>query len=1009
MKVAVHAHLHYSDLVDQIARYLGNIPIRFDLFITITEPEAQRKIRSAVRSLAPKARLEVIPVVNQGRDVKPFYTDIAPRLEGYDVIGHIHGKKSSFNRGATSGWLEYLLDALMGNRKVVEAIFDLFERKPEAGLIYPPIFHKLPYWANTWLSNRRWAEELRRRLNLPRLPPTYFSYPAGNMFWARAGALRPLFELRLKATDYPQENGQTDGEIMHALERIVAVSSLAAGYSNYIVRRDGIGVSFVDQREGIDFSAYYANSLDTLQTAILKPGIRVVSFDIFDTLVFRCLSDPEDIFDLMQPQVEKAAGRPVAFRQLRAEADGYLRSRLSAGTDVTLPAIYARIGELLKLSPAETMKLMKLELRLERKFMRPRKSVVKIMEFARSHGKRVILASDMYLDRSFVESMLHTLGITAWQEIYLSSATGWRKDNRTMFPYILQKEGIGPGEMIHIGDNEHSDLQIPADIGITVFHIMRAKELFLQTPLAKSGYPGPWEKLPLFARITLGLQFVRQFDDPFPGSDSLAKPDLHSFGYCYFGPTLLAFTTWVAERAREENIAALYFLARDGDVLIRIYRLLQAWLPGDAAQGIYLEASRRSAGVAFIEHREQLNKLLQPAYPAGALSEFVRVRLGIDLSAYPEIDVRAFGFADIHSAVSIPADLEKIRRFATHLLTVCAPHFQREKERSLGYLKQMGFFEAGDKAVVDIGYSGTLQRILNDVSAPVHGYYMVTYPNIENLLRERQVRADGLFGNRIDPGLKELSIERFSLFYEMVLSAVQGPVVTYTAESDGFHPVYAPVSPDEKDKLLKLPLIHEGILDYCRDALLLLEDHRLVRWDDHPFLLTPFRFFMEHPTAEHLAMLSGYSLDDYYCGQGILYWSPPAACTGNVDHLWKRYVPEAALWADAGPAPVEYGQFANRLEYEIFDWYRQQYEELPAWYKRIGQLFKILKGKKRLRIVLEDVGYVRERATKAQEIQAWYDKEYEVLPRWYKRFGQFVRIAMGKRTWRTTTQSPNTN
>jgi len=44
-------------------------------------------------------------------------------------------------------------------------------------------------------------------------------------------------------------------------------------------------------------------------------------------------------------------------------------------------------------------------------------------------------------------------------------------------------------------------------------------------------------------------------------------------------------------------------------------------------------------------------------------------------------------------------------------------------------------------------------------------------------------------------------------------------------------------------------------------------------------------------------------------------------------------------------------------------------------------------------LVLQNTG-----AQKAKEIQDWYNKEYEVLPLWYKRFGHIIKIIMGKRS-----------
>ncbi|HVS96779.1 MAG TPA: rhamnan synthesis F family protein [Puia sp.] len=1010
MKVAVHAHMHYADLMEQVADHLARIPFPYDLIVTVTDPSAKPAVLATVAGKVSNARTRTLVVPNKGRDVKPFYADAAGLLADYDVIGHIHGKKSAFNNGATKGWLEHLLQCLMGSEETVRKIFARFQSDPRAGVIYPATFDKMPYWANSWLSNRDWAARLRDRLCLTDLPDTYFCYPVGNMFWARREAIRPLLELGLCDDDFPEENGQTDGEIMHALERMTTVVSRSRGYTNYVIRPVSGGITITEDSDGIDFSAYEGNSLDYLRQAIKRPDIRLVSFDIFDTLVVRPLSDPADLFELMHGEVEKMLGRRVDFRKLRIEADRWQRQRLSEGSDVTFGDIYERIAAVLQLSDPQRERLMELELQLESRFMRARSAVVDVMNYAYALGKQVILTSDMYLDKAIVVRLLDALGIVAYHRIYLSSDIGKRKDARTMFPHILQAEDVRPAAMLHVGDNEHSDIQIAGDLGIGTFHVMRPIDLFRQTPLGRSGFPGPG--LSLFARVSFGLMLTRLYNDPFP-ADGTAAPgdaDLRNFGYWYFGPTLLSFIRWVAERSADYGTDTLYFLARDGDVLIRIYRLLQTHLKRSLPQSVYLEVSRRSMGVPFIQRREQLDKLLEPDYSGGPLSELIRVRLGLDLHQHPEVPLRDFGFAGTHSAVFIPADLPRVKRLCYYLFEHYRDHFLEEKQEALGYLEGMGLFGEANHAVVDIGYSGTMQRILNEagLKRPLHGFYMVLYKTFDTLMKNPEICARGLFGDRVDPWVKELSIDRYSLFYEMVLSSTRGPVTRYRKEKDGtYTPVYAPVSDEERGKLVKLPQIHEGIMEYCRDILGLLEDADLVTWEDTRFLLTPFRWFLEHPTPADLRMLAGYSLDDDYCGQGVLYWAPPPASNATSgaaippadrpgkpkDFLWKRYVPDAPLWrGDVMPVTREkYGGFANRREFEIFNWYQDRYERLPGWFKKLGQLFKILRGTKRVRIVLEDVGYVRNQPTKAEEIQAWYEKEYEILPKWYKKFGEILR------------------
>ena len=56
----------------------------------------------------------------------------------------------------------------------------------------------------------------------------------------------------------------------------------------------------------------------------------------------------------------------------------------------------------------------------------------------------------------------------------------------------------------------------------------------------------------------------------------------------------------------------------------------------------------------------------------------------------------------------------------------------------------------------------------------------------------------------------------------------------------------------------------------------------------------------------------------------------------------------------------------------------------------------------------DEDGFIRKLQTqitleqnRANEILEWYKKEYEVLPMWYKRFGQLIKVFKGKRTFRS--------
>src|SRR5438105_17889 len=79
----------------------------------------------------------------------------------------------------------------------------------------------MPYWAFTWLSNLRPGASLSKKLGVPFVFEGYFDYPLGCMFWARPGALKQLLDGRILLDDYPEETGQTDGTLAHAVERSI--------------------------------------------------------------------------------------------------------------------------------------------------------------------------------------------------------------------------------------------------------------------------------------------------------------------------------------------------------------------------------------------------------------------------------------------------------------------------------------------------------------------------------------------------------------------------------------------------------------------------------------------------------------------------------------------------------------------------------------------------------------------------------------------------------------------
>ena len=430
-RIAIHAHIFYADLAPEFASMLANMPFAYDLFVSVPSGEVSRVCDRAFAKLPRLNQLTVAVVPNRGRDIAPMFCAFGEALREYDFIAHIHGKKSLYNNGATTGWREYLLSGLLGSEQQIRRIVALLTDAKNFGIVYPQNFSQLPYQANTWLSNLSMGRTWCQRLGIGFVPSGYFNFPAGSMFWARVDALRPLFDAGIRLEDFPEEAGQTDATFAHCLERLFVLTTNQSGFKGAILRDTDN-----PRWSSWGFEHYLARSRAYVESAISAIEIHLVVFDIFDTLLVRPFLNPESAKAI----VAKRAGNEVGglYLALRAKAEGLARQR--AGRDVGLDAIYSEFARLSGLKEDAVTKLRQLEEEVEQAAVSPRPDAISLLQFALGRGKRVVLASDMYLPKHVIESMLAKHGISGWHTLYLSSDIGLRKDSGELYRHILAQE-----------------------------------------------------------------------------------------------------------------------------------------------------------------------------------------------------------------------------------------------------------------------------------------------------------------------------------------------------------------------------------------------------------------------------------------------------------------------------------------------------------------------------------------------------------------------------------------
>lgn len=225
--VAAVVHLFYEEQAPSFRRYLENLPQGSDLFLSTDTAEKKARIEAAFEGF-PRGEVTVRVTPNRGRDIAPKLVGFRDVYDRYEFVLHLHSKASRHDENL-SIWRLYLLESLVGSPEIAGSCLWAMQREPRLGMIFPQHFDYVRRWVD-WGLNLSISKELGERLGIRVRADRALDFPSGSMFWARSAALKPLLDLDLSFEDFPEESGQTDYTLAHAVERLYAMVCEKAGY-----------------------------------------------------------------------------------------------------------------------------------------------------------------------------------------------------------------------------------------------------------------------------------------------------------------------------------------------------------------------------------------------------------------------------------------------------------------------------------------------------------------------------------------------------------------------------------------------------------------------------------------------------------------------------------------------------------------------------------------------------------------------------------------------------------
>lgn len=419
-----------------------------------------------------------------------------------------------------------------------------------------------------------------------------------------------------------------------------------------------------------------------------------VSFDLFDTLIFRTVQSPQDVFRVVpilyneRNAVEKVDEHKFYIDRIFAE---YKARKKTEKEEVTLDEIYSYLEY-----PASLKKILKeIEIEFEVKNCIRNEAIVPLQQECLKLEKKVIITTDMYLPRNCIVEILKKINIS-YEKLYISAEVGLTKLSGHLYDYILHDLNIDNTKIIHIGDNLITD-------------ISKAKSRGIEALLRPAhGHPKVYSS----DRIGLNPGLNHLISLANHCSDNTVKSRIGEFT---LAPFLFEFCHWINKKKRELKINKLYFLAREGYLIKKVYEML---FPEDSENCIYLRLNKNIMRLPALYYDSSVETLIRllPSKSIFSWKQIIQILInGSDENMLNILSCQKYIGIDINDEVSVHDLLaHKYDEVINTILLTIREKCREQNELLFLYLEQNELFE-GTIGIVNNSINGNTQIKLEEI------------------------------------------------------------------------------------------------------------------------------------------------------------------------------------------------------------------------------------------------------------------------------------------------------
>jgi predicted HAD superfamily hydrolase len=469
----------------------------------------------------------------------------------------------------------------------------------------------------------------------------------------------------------------------------------------------------------------YAHQLDVFFEKYTS-DYAVLSLDCFDTLLWRDVGQPKDVFfDLERTVIGRRLGLTA---KVRAQAEKAVREeRVVKGltTEIHLRDIYCKAFPDADSLVIDDLVATELAVELERCYIYV--PTLKLLKEAKRRGLSTIIVSDIYMSseqlRTLIMGALQKIGEPCPIDYFFASCDKGISKVEGLIGIVAKEIKVKPHRIIHLGDNEAADVIGAVKCGANGI-LLRQYERSMQEIMRNVRYST--------TLLDADIRSRKPYPDSWSGvwaQSFIPSNAINILGQYSLGPILLNYTFWLANEIQLIKATGkkprVVFMLRDGYMPARVFEAAQNFICGlKDLHWSEIETSRFIAYACSFNSKEKVIDYLQFLYETS--QQNIPMALKQLLFTKEEIERLSQQFSGNRN----------FKRFIDSITK--APYINQIIERSADYrarfvrrFRDVVDPQPGETIILaDLGYAGTIQTLIQQIleeefSVKVCGRYLI--------------------------------------------------------------------------------------------------------------------------------------------------------------------------------------------------------------------------------------------------------------------------------------------